>query len=1277
MIILRATNQEGVTKDLDIIQDTDLLLDISAIESGEIGDVFGVSSQEFSLPGTDINQEFFGFLDNLGATPAVALTQAVDCQVLFNGQEIFTGRLYVSDVITDQQGDTIYNVVVVNETVDFKYQIQDLYLQDLDWSQYDHNLTYSNVISSWSGSLFNGDVAYPLIDYGYDEEIVSGNSNTQIVGGAGNRNFDNDNSPLSVAYLKPTIRLKSVIDAIFDRVNYTYSSSFFESSDFQNIFVASTQDDKLGSGFISPVSESFQVYNNNIQNISSNTDTTVIFQLENFDNGNNFSSNTYTADKKGTHKFFGRVKYAIGGLTDNNRDDLELYVAVNGSRVKGAGAKRNIKGTTGGTLFVGPVGIDLAIGDTVTLKVRRTYSPFGSRALTLLTSSTPTATKFEGSGPGTLAGGPVEVGKIFENEASVREFLYGVIQKFNLVVEPIVGERNKLRIEPFNTWVDQGQVVDWTDKVDRSVKFSIKHPLQTQPKKLIFKDEPDEDLYNTEYTTRTDKQYGDYIYQSESDLAEGEREIGSFFAATPMGTVKNAPDMIIPVLAQRKDGDVLTPYKYKPRLFYNLGIQPAGGTLRGYENSTQTNDLGNYFLQDESLTARKEGNYLLFHHLNSLDDNISSRKDLHFGNLNHVSFFPDNRVTQVKNSAYFDYWSFYVNELYDIDARLLTCNVLIDPTEIPTIRLNDKIFIDGHYYRINKINGANLLEEDSIEVELLKTLPRKLYFPRRRIVWFKGDADYSQGYKDVVLDFGDIVAGGTTKYRDYETGEVVTGSQDLGRVAPRDGVTVYGDTVVWDTLKPLQASFTAQSVLGNSSLDLSVDKARVLGDNNYVSSDVSKLTISGDDNTLDGLSERVTVSGRFNTLEVDTLDIDVQGYNNTIGSGSNDIGVYNGYSNLIRSSSVSSQLGGVSTDIIDSTQVITIGGLNNIVTGSTATIVIGGNGETYTGFNQHNIFGSTGIFPDDNFIGSDYRVGSNIMWDTYLEGAVYTNRHDYEIVAYSGSVDTAYSGNGLFKYVYNISFDSLVSGSGMSFIELPTIQSQDQLGRTILFLAGNGVSSTNRVRIKSFGDTDPVAGGTYYDLKAPDEFVELRATQKYDPIFGGYDYVWAIQGQSDSANIGAEGTHASYAHTGSQTIADTTQAYPVELNYTYTEQGISLSGSSAVVFDHAGTYQLTYVVQVANYANSVQDAFFWVKYNGVDFPNSNTICSLQPRKSVGVPSTQLATVSLVGEAQNDGDYIEIYWGADSTDIQLFSEGVGASPTRPATPSVIANIIHVG
>ena len=105
MIILRCTNDDGTKSDLDLFQNEELLLDISAIESGDIGQIFGVSSQNFALPSSKTNNEFFGNLYNVSATPAVTFTKTVPCQVLYNGGEVFTGKLYLDNVITDNEGE--------------------------------------------------------------------------------------------------------------------------------------------------------------------------------------------------------------------------------------------------------------------------------------------------------------------------------------------------------------------------------------------------------------------------------------------------------------------------------------------------------------------------------------------------------------------------------------------------------------------------------------------------------------------------------------------------------------------------------------------------------------------------------------------------------------------------------------------------------------------------------------------------------------------------------------------------------------------------------------------------------------------------------------------------------------------------------------------------------------------------------------------------------------------------------------------------------------------
>ena len=97
-VILRCTNDEGVVQDIQVQDQLDLRLDISAIENGTIGDVFGISSQDFALVGDNDVNAFFGNLFNLGASPSVALQNSIPCQVLYNGAEVFKGKLYIKNI---------------------------------------------------------------------------------------------------------------------------------------------------------------------------------------------------------------------------------------------------------------------------------------------------------------------------------------------------------------------------------------------------------------------------------------------------------------------------------------------------------------------------------------------------------------------------------------------------------------------------------------------------------------------------------------------------------------------------------------------------------------------------------------------------------------------------------------------------------------------------------------------------------------------------------------------------------------------------------------------------------------------------------------------------------------------------------------------------------------------------------------------------------------------------------------------------------------------------
>lgn len=851
--ILRAYNDLGIKYDLDVFNEQQFLLDISAIESGDIGKVFGISSQTFALPPTKNNVEYFGNLYDLGATyPSGSLNntpnsapssfiKTMPCQVLSDGIQIFNGKLYLDSIITDEDGDTIFNVNVVNETIDFKYLIQDLTFGDLDWSAYNHDYTYTNISSSWDLDLFSGSIVYPLCEYGIDDKDLTA---TLLKSGGAPKTFTNALSPLLIKDFKPAIRVNTILDTIFDSINYKYTSSLFESAYADTIYMLATRDNTRGIPSVNPLSQSFEARNTSTQNISAFTPTKVVFDNEIYDNAGNYSPVNYrfTAGEDGLYSFDVQLTTRLTNITSPNLARLattELY--VNGAYVGIPPVITNLKGATNNSLKVITANfsnLNLEANDYVEVYI--SFDPDdASEVMEIRTLPSLTYWKCYQS-PLTYIGGNVDLSAVFNPEDSVLAFINGLITKFNLVIEPLRDNPKVLSIEPFNTWVDNGNVVDWTDKVDRSKKWEIRHPMANQPRTINFSDIEDKDEFN-QYSIRTfDKIFGSSIYYSESDLADGEKKIGTYFAPTPMKYIEGTSNFIVPQIYTINNGQP-TRLAFKPRLLHYLGLQNAN--LRGKLGATTT--YNTWYFKDENGTTHPMSQYPQFHHVSALND--FNAKDLHFNNPQHWEYHQNVVSARTIHDASYEYWSFYVNELYDIDGRLLTLNVDLKPTDIPKIRLNDKIFIDGHYYRINKISGANLTNEQSTKVELIKSLPRKLYFPRRRIQ--DSDLGIGIGYKDVYV--GDISITGGVVYNDWNTDTPLTKSVITDTAGYRDNLYVYTGSI--QVGSPAKAIPRPDTEYRANYITEELEAISVRGGGNIAGGQINEGTITGNNNTFNSI----------------------------------------------------------------------------------------------------------------------------------------------------------------------------------------------------------------------------------------------------------------------------------------------------------------------------------------------------------------------------------------------------------------------------------------
>jgi hypothetical protein len=139
-----------------------------------------------------------------------------------------------------------------------------------------------------------------------------------------------------------------------------------------------------------------------------------------------------------------------------------------------------------------------------------------------------------------------------------------------------------------------------------------------------------------------------------------------------------------------------------------------------------------------------------------------------------------------------------------------------------------------------------------------------------------------------------------------------------------------------------------------------------------------------------------------------------------------------------------------------------------------------------------------------------------------------------------------------------------------------------------------------------------------------------------------------------------------------QAAASTTVAYPMTFNTTDYSNGVYLSNSSRLNVRNAGVYNLQFSAQLENQDNAQHDVDIWFRKNGTNIDKSNSIFTVPARKSASIFGHVIAALNFFVELAAN-DYVEIIWRSESTLVSIEQTPAQSTPTRPATPSIIATM----
>ena len=686
---------------VDLSEDFDLLITRSIADIKNPEQRSSDWSKTAKIPGTKTNNILFGGIFEVEHTvlgsgqfaPNFNPNKKADVVVLVDGFEQLRGFIRLIQINVLDHDFIEYECSLHGQTADLFTTLGNAKLSELEFGEYNHTLTDTNVTNSWDTSIIKNNTSQA---FQYGEGYVY----AQMLNKYGSQNTNTNQWRVDDHI--PCLYAKTIVDKIMSNIGYQYTSdSFFTSDRFKRLIIPYTN-----FGFAADDStvqtRLFQAQLSTAQTIIRGTGfavtpTTLPFNNDstggNFDNGGNYNTSTYqyTSPISGNFDFFVSVQGSFDSTSTFASSNTTMGFAIfkNGVIAKTIYINSTNVGTNHWDFDgIGSTQITCFQGDTIQIKFLATYySNIPTPGTNTINSTTQIYNHVSAS---TLAyNNPLDFAFFFSGDYTQKDLLINFVKMFNLYIEQDMDNPKKLRFVPRDEFYS-GSTQDWTNLIDYSQNVQIVPMGDLEANPYIFTYKEGEDFYNKEYKQSTTKIYGDRIVRVDNDFVKQEKKIEITFAPTMLFASDSRYYSII--LNGNND-------KGQLRCLYFGGVK----TTPAYEvyNTTLTN-VPNFT------------KYPLTLHI---DDTDNMQFDLNFGMSNYI--LADKGLEFSNQNLVNVYWFKTIREITDKNSKVFKGYFRINPYTWANIQFKDLYFFEGQYWRLNKITDYNPLQEGVYLCEFL------------------------------------------------------------------------------------------------------------------------------------------------------------------------------------------------------------------------------------------------------------------------------------------------------------------------------------------------------------------------------------------------------------------------------------------------------------------------------------------------------------------------------------------------------------------------------
>jgi hypothetical protein len=672
-------------------------------------------SKTINLNGTnEINKLFENIFSVNVATQYFNKNLKTPVRYIVNEIENFSGDLQLIKININPDNSIVYECSIVGAGGSLFVDIGEKYItgnantsDDLNFSAYNHNYTRANQIASRTTYLGTGTgYVYPLIDRGT-------NGGSDVV--------------WNVKDFLPCFSIYEYISKIIALTGRTFTSTFLNTAEFKKLYCypnitkielsqAQLENQQFYVGLISDINLGTTPIdiNNYIFPNSLNNET-----LPFFDTGGQITTSSIVINESGYYNLVAAIKFKFNFNTFSSGRGLAIQIFINNTGTvlnyisDSLSSPQPLNTDIFKTVSVATGEIFLTAGTSLNVS----YSIFktgGAGGLAL--NSREILSGINGSSFYALVskkevveGNPLLANNSLPTKIKQKDFFKSIVQAFNLYVDVDKDNENNLIIETFDEFYD-ADIVDYENKTDLAKEQSI-NPNLLEGKRYIFAYKDDADYYNTLYKNTWNETYGTEQIDVVNDFIKSDKKNELIFSATPQVGNYGMGIAMPKIYQQSEQGGVVTKKTIAANIRILYCAVKTSPNAYTYKQQGQTDLVTN-----EYLYAGME------------DDPFNPTVSLMFGPPKEVYYNYINAYFTT-NNLYNRYHRNYLKNLIDKDAKFVTKYLWLNEKDIYLFDFRNRLFIDGAYYIVNKIENYNPLELTSTKVELVKLLDADVFTP--------------------------------------------------------------------------------------------------------------------------------------------------------------------------------------------------------------------------------------------------------------------------------------------------------------------------------------------------------------------------------------------------------------------------------------------------------------------------------------------------------------------------------------------------------------------